>query len=666
MASIKVISGMCIIPDGTTEIFIDAFDGCSEITRIKIPACVKKIESAAFDGLDLDSIDVDVNNLDFYSEDNCLINKKGTELIRGCKNSIIPSGIKKIEPYAFYGCKSLKSITIPDTVTFIGFNSFEGCTSLEEIVIPSSVIYIDSSAFRGCHALKKVVFNTTSIKEIYTGLFEDCWSLEEITVPEGVKSIIGNRAFCGCKNLRSVKLPESLERLEFDGEVIAGCNLDTITIDPLNNYFHVLWVILIHLCTSTISAQNYEQNVYARKDDNGKIYLVNIYGERLTESIYDKDARFFPRPFVQLEKNGMQGIVDSTGREIIPFKYKDVFQIENEHRPVRFIVTTIDGLDGVIDQNNTNIVQPLYDVIYGLRPANDCLICKRGEKYGTVNVYTGKIVIPLEYERLELMHDYKCRDRLYAIKNGKKGVIDLNNRIIVPFDYDEIHFFADNDAYILSKAGVLYWHYNKQEKRMCSMETIATIRDTYFFCCGKEYNKLVKYKTNNSDKYGYINVQTGRMMPCVFDKAPGVINTYGIVQKGLSCAIMSADGRMMCDYKLPAMTSWESENFGQYLVCRDANAKWGVVDIYGNIVIPFKYEMIRMYKDGYFACKLGVGRKGLIDKNNQVVIPFEYDDLVKIGEYVEVLKDKKVGIINLSNDIIVPIESYEESWHYSR
>ena len=69
---------MCIIPAGTTEIFIDAFDGCSKITSIKIPACVKKIESAAFDGLDLESIDVDVNNLDFYSEDNCLINKIDT------------------------------------------------------------------------------------------------------------------------------------------------------------------------------------------------------------------------------------------------------------------------------------------------------------------------------------------------------------------------------------------------------------------------------------------------------------------------------------------------------------------------------------------------------------------------------------------------------------
>ena len=259
MASIKVISGMCIIPAGTTEIFGDTF----RITNITIPASVKIIDNSAFDGLDLDSIDVDVNNQDFFSRDNCLINKidtidykAGTKLIRGCKNSIIPSGINTIEPHAFFGCKSLKSITIPDTVTFIGFSSFEGCTSLEEIVIPSSVTYIDSFAFRGCHALKKVVFQTTSIKEIDRGLFEDCLSLEEITVPEGVK-IIRNKAFCGCKSLRSVKLPGSLERLEFDGDVIAGCNLDTITIDPSNKYFHVKGNCLLNEdCTILIRGCN--------------------------------------------------------------------------------------------------------------------------------------------------------------------------------------------------------------------------------------------------------------------------------------------------------------------------------------------------------------------------------------------------------------------------
>lgn len=258
MASIKENKVKCTIPDGTTAIFGDTF----RITNITIPASVKKIDNSAFDGLDLDSIDVDVNNQDFFSRDNCLINKidtidykAGTKLIRGCKNSIIPSGIKTIEPHAFFGCKSLKSITIPDTVSFIGFSSFEGCTSLKKIVIPSSVTYIDSFAFRGCHALKKVVFQTTSIEHIDRGLFEDCRSLEKITVPAGVKSI-GYRAFCGCKSLRSVKLPGSLERLD-DGEVIAGCNLDTITIDPSNKYFHVKGNCLLNEdCTILIRGCN--------------------------------------------------------------------------------------------------------------------------------------------------------------------------------------------------------------------------------------------------------------------------------------------------------------------------------------------------------------------------------------------------------------------------
>ena len=67
MASIKVISGMCIIPGGTTKIFKNAFDGFNGITNIDIPSCVKDIDYLAFDGLDLESIDVDVNNLDFFS-----------------------------------------------------------------------------------------------------------------------------------------------------------------------------------------------------------------------------------------------------------------------------------------------------------------------------------------------------------------------------------------------------------------------------------------------------------------------------------------------------------------------------------------------------------------------------------------------------------------------
>ena len=51
---------------------------------------------------------------------------------------------------AFYNCKKLDSITIPNGVTEISGWSFDGCTSLTSIDIPNSVIFIGKNAFEDC------------------------------------------------------------------------------------------------------------------------------------------------------------------------------------------------------------------------------------------------------------------------------------------------------------------------------------------------------------------------------------------------------------------------------------------------------------------------------------------------------------------------------------
>lgn len=55
--------------------------------------------------------------------------------------------------FAFGSCRSLTSITIPDSVTSISSSTFEGCNSLTNIIIPNSVTSIGSYAFRGCKNL---------------------------------------------------------------------------------------------------------------------------------------------------------------------------------------------------------------------------------------------------------------------------------------------------------------------------------------------------------------------------------------------------------------------------------------------------------------------------------------------------------------------------------
>lgn len=58
---------------------------------------------------------------------------------------------------AFWYCKGLTSITIPNSVTSIGESAFRGCSGLTSVTIPNSVTSIGSDAFRYCSGLTSLV-----------------------------------------------------------------------------------------------------------------------------------------------------------------------------------------------------------------------------------------------------------------------------------------------------------------------------------------------------------------------------------------------------------------------------------------------------------------------------------------------------------------------------
>ena len=138
-----------------------------------------------------------------------------------------------IEWLAFDNCRSLTSVTIPNSVIIIGDGAFFNCSSLTSVTIPNSVTSIAWSddgtigAFYGCNNLTSMTVECTNIPNLSNiGLNS---TLQNLTLEENVASIASG-AFNSYSFLQNVTClattPPTLE----DNTVFPYPNIASLTI----------------------------------------------------------------------------------------------------------------------------------------------------------------------------------------------------------------------------------------------------------------------------------------------------------------------------------------------------------------------------------------------------------------------------------------------------
>ena len=132
-------AGSVIPSDGSVLSIQDgAFTRCG-IRDIYIPACIEWIGPGVFSGCDdVETIVVESGNENYYSENDCLIEKKSKTLMLGGRNGTVPEGVEKIFHSAFKD-RDIEIAVIPESVNTIGLWAFEGCRNLTRIDFAGTV-----------------------------------------------------------------------------------------------------------------------------------------------------------------------------------------------------------------------------------------------------------------------------------------------------------------------------------------------------------------------------------------------------------------------------------------------------------------------------------------------------------------------------------------------
>ncbi len=165
----------------------EAFSGCTKLEgKIELGKNVDTVYSGAFKNCDsLTGFRIADGNKYFYQKSGVLYSKDKTRLIsylprKATENFKIPSTVKEIADYAFFGAKYIKEVTLPagleivpeycfanSNISSVKFESgkkdllirryaFMNCDNLKSITIPKRTIYVYEEAIWNCDNLTKL------------------------------------------------------------------------------------------------------------------------------------------------------------------------------------------------------------------------------------------------------------------------------------------------------------------------------------------------------------------------------------------------------------------------------------------------------------------------------------------------------------------------------
>ncbi|MBP5524286.1 MAG: WG repeat-containing protein [Paludibacteraceae bacterium] len=412
--------------------------------------------------------------------------------------------------------------------------------------------------------------------------------------------------------------------------------------------------------------------------ENKHTGLADSLGNVLVEPIYDEieDFNFEATQFLVI-KDSVAGMVDSTGKLILPVKYKHIIYDETLFEDDKIYLTDTLSINTTY-YLNTKELSSSYTPFYH-KNINDnklCLVDSNGiqvsDTFNLISPFrvgraiaqkdsligyidlTGKFTEEQSFRNDKLIY---CNKDLIYIEKNKKYYYVLDSLLNVQYVFENWKaFWGFNDIFIVKKGN--YWGLVRENKNITPF-----IYDTIQSHCIEEMSFLPHFEFENGKNSGfYTHGYRTKFLNCYCVTKKGkqyILSTTGkIITKG---KFMSHESkRISLDGEIDIRTYYDERIF-------EKNNKYGLIDS-SKVVLPARYSCIKS-ESGFFENKYlefyyvfdSKHKCGITNKKGEWIIPLEYDNITCLGDHIssygfKVQKGKYVGLFDVNGKLLLPIK----------
>jgi len=240
----------------------------------------------------------------------------------------------------------------------------------------------------------------------------------------------------------------------------------------------------------------------------------------------------------------------------------------------------------------------------------------------------GKEVLSPIYITLHLPRNGLC---LVQTKQGY-GFFDTTGKEIIRPQYDNAQDFSEGFAAIQENNK---WGFIDKTGHVQIVPTYEAVQP---FCEG-----LAAVKTNNL--WGFINIAGELVVPAQYTAVQNFSEGITAVQQDDMWGVINKQGKILlpCQYE-------EVRSASDNILCVKYHGVYGYFDKTGKKIIDFQFEKARDFHNGFAAVTNSQNKYGLIDINGNIILPFKYSNISDVSDNTAIFQqnnDGKIGIVQL-------------------